>query len=223
MYLSRLFPNIRNAAARRDLTQLYQMHRTIMRSFPEILPEDNGNGRVLFRLDELPGDTPVLLVQSPLLPDWSKLPVGYLDRKPEGKPFTPALAHGQMVAFRLRANPTRKQQTVVPGARYDAVGTNAKKRLGIFRAEEQEDWLRRRLDEGGLRVLRVSLSNVEKTSDNTRIHADNRRHELTFASVRFDGIAVITKPDAVVRTLQYGVGSGKAFGFGMLSLARYPS
>ena len=49
MYLSRLILNPRNRRVQREVTDPYQMHRSIMRAFPDGLkPEEE---RVLFRVE----------------------------------------------------------------------------------------------------------------------------------------------------------------------------
>src|SRR5207247_1467305 len=45
-------------------------------------------------------------------------------------------------------------------------------------------------------------------------------HEGAFLAVRFDGVLTVTDADTFRATVAGGIGSGKAFGFGLLSLAR---
>ena len=46
------------------------------------------------------------------------------------------------------------------------------------------------------------------------------RHDLAFFSVLFEGILEVAEPSRLQETLAEGIGSGKGFGFGLLSLAR---
>ena len=48
----------------------------------------------------------------------------------------------------------------------------------------------------------------------------DRTVDLTFASVLFEGRIKVTDPSAFVNSLQAGIGPAKAFGFGLLSVAR---
>lgn len=109
MYLSRLILNPRNRAVQRDLTRLSDLHKTIMSAFPDNL--DPETERVLFRLDQSRSGDLHLLVQSQGAADWGQLTSGYLLDVP-GNPATKAvdlrLQPGQMLAFRLRANPTKR-------------------------------------------------------------------------------------------------------------------
>ena len=44
------------------------------------------------------------------------------------------------------------------------------------------------------------------------------RMTLSHAGVRFDGVLEVTDPVSFAATLDSGIGSGKAFGFGLLSV-----
>ncbi|MFN9291987.1 MAG: type I-E CRISPR-associated protein Cas6/Cse3/CasE, partial [Planctomyces sp.] len=70
MYLSRLVLNRAKRDVQRDLGSLYELHRTLMRGFPDVA--EGGAGRVLFRLEisrEDDGEAAVL-VQSQHEPGW---------------------------------------------------------------------------------------------------------------------------------------------------------
>ena len=49
--------------------------------------------------------------------------------------------------------------------------------------------------------------------------ADDCNHNLKFLSVQFDGILQVIEPKRFRKTLVEGIGSGKAYGFGLLSIA----
>lgn len=87
MHLTRLLLNLRSADARRDLGNAHNMHRRVMSAFPDEQLGDGARGKhgVLFRVDDVRGDTHVL-VQSETAPDWGKLPIGYLRETFEPNP-----------------------------------------------------------------------------------------------------------------------------------------
>ena len=214
MYLSRLILNPRNRCVQKEVADPYQMHRSLMKAFPDNL--EQGAERVLFRLEAHPGTGAlILLVQSLTLPDWSwlaepdardyLLPVD--EPNPAVKPFDLNLAPGQVLAFRLRANPTVKR-------RFD---DETHKRVGLYREEEQIEWLKRKGERGGFRVLSVRTSNQD--SVNGYIRRDEERHKLKLLAVQFDGLLQVTDPDRLCETVRQGIGSGKGLGFGLLSLA----
>lgn len=220
MYLSRLILNPRNRRVQREIADPYQMHRSLMRSFPDEL--EAGEERVLFRVDSQPrAGALTLLVQSLTEPDWSWLDEpgarGYLvaehllppgvDHNPATKPCELKLAPGQVLAFRLRANPTVKRK--FPGGDH--------KRVGLYREEEQMAWLGRKGEPGGFRLLSLSVRDDSDVGGRIRRHGET--HKLKLCAVRFDGILEVTDPGRLQETVRQGVGSGKGLGFGLLSLA----
>ena len=214
MYLSRLILNPRNRRVQKEVADPYQMHRSLMRAFPDDL--EAGTERVLFRLDSSPRTgTLAVLVQSLTQPDWSWVAEpgarGYLvptgEPNPAVKSFDLHLAPGQVLAFRLRANPTVKR--TVDGK---------KKRMGLYREEEQIKWLERKAEQSGFRVLSARTSSQETVGG--RIHDGDNTHKLRLFSVQFDGLLQVIDSDRLRESVQCGLGSGKGLGFGLLSLAR---
>jgi CRISPR system Cascade subunit CasE len=214
MYLSRLILNPRSRRVQKEIAQPYQMHKSLMRAFPDNLAK--GDERVLFRLETARTGALTLLVQSLTLPDWSWLAEpdarGYLlpvdEPNPAVKSFDFNLVPGQVLAFRLRANPTVKR-------RFDS---GDHKRVGIYGEEKQIEWLKRKGEQGGFRVLSVRTSNQDTV--NGYIRHDKERHKLKLLAVQFDGQLQVTDPGRLCETVRRGVGSGKGLGFGLLSLAK---
>ena len=217
MYLSRLILNPRHRRVQKEVAAPYQMHRSLMNAFPDNLAK--GAERVLFRLETGRTGTLTLLVQSLTLPDWSWLAEsnarGYLlpvdEPNPAVKSFDLNLAIGQVLAFRLRANPTARRR--LPDGK--------RKRVGLCREEEQIEWLKRKGEQGGFYVLSVRTSNQDTV--NGYIRRDEERHKLKLLAVQFDGLLQVTDPHRLHETVRQGIGSGKAMGFGLLSLARPPA
>jgi len=218
MYLSRLILNPRQRRIQREVANPYELHRSLMRAFPDDLQE--GDERVLFRLETSPSGTLTLLVQSWMLPDWSclaqpdfrgyLLPVG--EPNPAVKSFDLDLAPGQTLAFRLRANPTVKHW--YPNEK----GEKRPKRVGIYDEEEQIEWLRRKGKLGGFRLVSARTGGQEDVGG--KIKHDEGTHKLKLAAVQFDGLLQVTDPDRLHEAVRQGIGSAKGFGFGLLSLAR---
>ena len=216
MYLSRLILNPRSVSVRQDIATPYEMHRTIMRAFAGSKPA--GDGRVLWRLDrDRRNGAPVLYVQSPSKPTWEALSTEYPDYllPPAGEPnpavrddFPPAFRVGQTLSFRLRANPTVKKKVT---------GKKNGRRLGIIGEELQIKWLRRKGERGGFSLL----SAVAVCEDQPKALKKGKKHgaPLSLLSVRFEGVLAVTDPERFTQTLAAGIGSGKAFGFGLLSIA----
>ncbi len=227
MYLSQLTLNPRNAQVRSELARPYEMHRTLSNGFTRgafhVERDADEAAGVLFRV-EANGDEHAVrvLVQSHGAPDWSALENkrdarghAYLLRAVEQKSFELHLARGQRVAFRLRANPTKRRKS-------DG------KRIGIVNAAEQLEWLRVKVqgDEkrkslaGGFKLVRAMVGGEEFFKNTEAIHHAAGAHDLKLLSAQFDGVLQVEDPNKAAETVARGIGSGKAFGFGLLSLAR---
>lgn len=253
MFLSKLILNHRNRDVRRDLADCHNLHRSVMSAFPHLnSPSARDELAVLHRLEvNLRSGALVVFVQSAAEPDWNQLPSGYLleaEDNPACKPINgsySALRDGQQLAFRLRANPTKKV------AAFDAEGNKKKNgtRAELHGEQKQTEWLVRKSAQHGFQLLRLRISQdqtaarqmfeMTEPSDlptvapaNVRANPAikicgwrgeaNRRAEkdrLTFGAVIFEGLLEITDADKFKQALANGIGSGKAYGFGLLSVA----
>lgn len=200
MYLSRLVLNPRHPLARRDLGNPYDMHATLL-----WLYEDPKAARPLWRSES--ARPPTVLLQSLVRPDFSRLDkrdgfAGYFAQAPETKPYElPRRLHeGQVLRFRLEANPT-----VTRGGR----------RHGLRRVEEQLLWLRRQAEKAGFSVLGATVSRTERWSVRKR----GQEQAIVLWVARFDGVLQVRDPDRLREAIQKGIGHGKAFGLGLLSVA----
>lgn len=216
MYLSRLILNPRSRAVQHDLTDSYELHRTVMRGFPEgevkIARTAANAAGVLFRLDEDQRSGQIfLLVQSKQQPNWSLLSADYLlppdpfdpaGENPAVKSFAPKVQQGQRLNFRLVGNPTKRLGK--------SFGEDKGKRVGIYKTEEQLQWLCKKAAVSGFRILTV-LPMQESVSKS--------RRGAKLITVRFDGVLQVIEPESFVNTVAAGIGSGKAFGCGLLSIA----
>jgi CRISPR system Cascade subunit CasE len=210
MFFSRLLLNPRSRRVLHDAADPYEMHRTVLRGFPD--KANGGPGRVLWRLErEKPSHPQTLLVQSEKQPDWdpllAELPPYYLTEEtldglanPDTKQRDPVFVLRQQFVFRLRANPTVKRDG---------------KRHGLFREEDQLGWLARKGHQGGfaVRSARIVPEGTVRAKLRTSV-------PLAFFSVLYEGLLEVTEPTQFQATLAEGVGSAKGFGFGLLSLAR---
>ncbi|MHB1356278.1 MAG: type I-E CRISPR-associated protein Cas6/Cse3/CasE [Anaerolineae bacterium] len=203
MYLSRLFIN-RSRLAWNWVTNPYRIHQRLMMAL-------DGDPRVLFR-PESRQDLTCLLAQSCCAPRWDFAFDGFavLACAPECKPFDPTFTEGQVFAFRLRANPTAKRTDPED---------NKKKRVGIYREEEQLAWLTRKGEVGGFKLLRAQVRDDGLLGSFIPAKENEQEHALKLLAVQFDGLLQVTDPTVLRATLQAGIGSAKGFGFGLLSLA----
>lgn len=222
MYLSLLILNPRNRRVQSELARPYELHRSVLSAFPALKAE---NERVLFRVEQdAHQDRLGLLVQSECEPDWSwaELAPGYLlaGEPVAVKQFALSLQAGQVLAFRLRANPTvKKKSHQEPGQEPPRNGI----RLGLLREEEQRAWLERKGEQQGFRVLRLLITpeGMQVGYQPARDPAGSGRGQrrLVHAAVRYEGLLQVTNPELLSEAVRAGIGSAKGFGFGLLSLA----
>lgn len=209
MYLTRLTLNPKDRRALRDLASPYEMHRTLSRAFPSA--SEGGPGRVLFRVEPVrDGQPPTVLVQSDKEPNWSVLDNRYVDdhavsqvvftTENSDSPETIQFRTDDQLLFRLLANPTVKRDG---------------KRHGLMGEEDQRQWLLRKAKAGGFQVDSDHLLIVKMGILRSRVRSAVR----SWLAVRFEGRLTVEEPTSFVESLNSGIGSGKAFGFGLLSVA----
>ncbi len=217
MYLSRLILHPRSRQARRDAASPYELHRTLARGFvtPEGVNYRSHHG-VLFRVEPPVYGVKglVVLVQSQTFPDWHELPEDYL-LDAETLPQEPSLATGQSFAFRLVANPTRKVKR--PDHRQ---GRRVGLRDTLTEAGTSPvlDWLHRK---GAQHGFTVTFAVVNPFVLGSSAHAADDKSNLPLWGARFDGLLRVTDAERFMNGLRSGIGPAKAFGFGLLSLARH--
>ena len=206
MYLSKLMLNPSPAAraVQRDLASPYQLHRTLMRAFPD--KSSGGPGRVLFRVEPMrEDDPPVVLVQSEKEPDWSPLlEEGHHVLIADSKQFDISVRAGQLLRFRLRANPTV---------------CRAGKRHGLVRHEDQCEWLKRKAAGAGFEPLDFTVRRSARYV--SRVRAGEGATTQTHLGVDYEGLLKVTDPNLFTATLARGIGSAKGYGFGLLSVAPF--
>src|SRR5262249_41388200 len=113
------------------------------------------------------------------------------------------------------------------------------KRVEIRDEEQQIAWLQRKGREAGFRLASVRLNhavpnvylapqgklfgyrrNSQENSTDSAREASGINRRMAFGSALFEGELIVTDADAFREALVKGIGSGKAYGFGLLSIAR---
>jgi len=227
MYLSRLILNPRSRQVRNELADPYEMHRTNSKAFPDgLFKVERGvenAANVLFRVDLQPRTgVPTLIVQSHQRPEWSFLLANRKDYLLRGNDLprdveNPAIKElnlhfyeGQLLAFRLRANPTVKK---------GREGKRQGQRLGLLREEDQRNWLERKFEFAGAALINVNIVNEQFTCGKLFKEQEEKKR-MYFLSIQFDGILQVKDRNKLMSNIATGFGSAKGFGFGLLSLAR---
>jgi len=245
MFLTQFPINRTRRETQRLLGSPYRMHAAVVGSFPPDGSRVSGS-RVLWRVDVEPSAT-YLYIVSPGEPSLVGLDeqVGFPDRPPQWmtRPYESLLdkiAVGQHWSFRLTANPVRDVLQDRSGARASVTG----KRVGHVTVSQQESWLIGQAAQAnrnaGVAALAVASAEDSRAGRNgfavcsdesghpTLIVSNRHRYDLrkaegskpiTLVTAQFDGVLEVTDSERLRHALTHGIGHGKAFGCGLLTLA----
>jgi len=190
--------------ARRKLWDTYDWHQAVWECFPG---HPNAIRDFLTRLDHIPCGfrLTILSMQPPDRPRWCTESGWHSIAIP------PAYFHRTHFAFQLRVNPTKKVRVA------NANGSPKKngRRVPIGQPAELAAWLTRKGSVGGFGIEMETLQVIPEGLQ----HFVQTRRRGTHSSVDFRGTLQITAPKKFYQTLQKGIGSAKAFGFGLLVIA----
>lgn len=182
----------------------YAWHKRVWEAFPG---EPEASRDFLTRLDDTGSDFRLLILSRnpPVRPDWCP--------SDAWKPRTIAdefFAH-TAYHFSLLANPTRKRVV------RDADGQRKKngRREPIVTREDLIDWLARKGTQHGFEFDAASL----KTVPRPRQPFLKKGAAGTHTATEFSGLLRVTDPALFHQAAITGIGSAKAFGFGMLCLS----
>jgi CRISPR system Cascade subunit CasE len=286
MYLSCLLINVgdnpdRPRPGRLWLRNLYRVHQRLCMAFPSterktkdcdflapFIPKEFADVHTrrspeqgfLFRVDPLPGNRAVILVQSAREPDWDyafKNANFLLAGPAQTKPFEPQYSARQRLRFRLLANPVRKirlkdrddnllTEHMSKGPNNEPLNAQWHGKKVPVPHEDLKKWLERRAEPAwvapknskdqhppGFKIEEIvnvqpGYVYVNKGRDHTAADANGKnsssetekKTSRRICSALFEGVLEVTNTDIFRQTLASGIGSGKAFGFGLLSVAR---
>ena len=218
MYFSRVVINPHLWNARRALASLERLHAIVARATSEAQQNvDGSDERPLWRLDQSGGGKgPRLYIVSRRVPDLGVL-MEQLGTGPqelaftEYEPFLDQLRRGQEWGFRCRANPTKSIGSGQAGVRG--------RRTGIVSRDEQLDWF---FDQARRNGFHMPINRMEAPEvlikESTLVSFKRHGGNVTLSSVVFDGVLAIDDPDALKEAMITGVGRGKGYGFGLLTL-----
>ena len=223
-YLTSLRLNERNRQAARDLTNCHDMHRTVMSMISDPRAESGDQVRrstqTLYRISQY-GGAPELLIQSANLPNPSTLPDGYHSQHrilDLDLVLTRITARCQ-IRYSLLAAPVRSiRDPLTPGIRG--------KKHPLTSVEQVAGWWLARVPSlglaagtpepdatPGLAVDRAPFSGGRK------VHAPTGRSQrIQHRAFKITGSASVTDPTVLHQALLDGIGPGKAYGLGLLTV-----
>ena len=182
------------------------------------------DAKFLFCIEPQSNGRVVILVQSATAPDWDYAfhNAGYLlSAAPRIITRETSFPAGEQLRFRLTANPTKKIGT--------KTGPDGKRNNGRrvpVRDEELDDWLERRARNSGFMVQRVLSTQTgfvyfdKRPAYKASATPDGQAEKARLRSVCYEGLLEVTHTGDFQKAIIHGIGPEKAFGFGLLCLAR---
>lgn len=185
----------------RHVRNPYDWHRALWQLFPD-QPEEKRS--FLFRIEQQQtGIGAQLLLQSEIVPVSCNAEVQLL-AEPKQVDIS-VLPSGASLRFRLKAN-------VVKTIR-DEKDAERSIRVPLIKEEQQIEWLQRKLADC------ASIDSVMLTQ-NPPVFFNRKGSAGKLVTVTFDGSLQVTDLKQFQKHVQLGIGPAKAFGCGLLSLAR---
>ncbi|MCK9622388.1 MAG: type I-E CRISPR-associated protein Cas6/Cse3/CasE [Methylobacter sp.] len=188
----------------------YQLHQALWRLFPGL---EDADREFLFRVEQLQkGMGAQVLMQSAIQPQSGEQSPALLAQRE----YVLNVQNGQRLRFRLRANPIKTIKDSSKGSVEKKGKTFTKTvRVPLLHEEQQQAWLERKLQAfAQLDTLIVQPEPVLYFRKNK----EGRSGKIQ--TVMFDGVLTITDAEAFSNQITQGIGPAKAFGCGLLSLAR---
>ena len=214
MFLSRIALDTKRRETMRALASPRLLHGAVEQSC------SGGKQRKLWRIDWL-GETCYLLVLSEKKPDFANLEKQFGYRNPAQKwetrdygPLLSRLQSGQVWRFRLRANPVRSS------FREKEETTGRGKVFAHVTHDQQKQWLRSRAEACGF-ALEEDAFDVVHTQWLKFSKYENGSQKVSLRTATFEGVLTIRSAERFKQALVSGIGRAKAYGCGLLTLARY--
>jgi CRISPR system Cascade subunit CasE len=211
IYFSKLDLDLHSRLSRRDLGNFYELHRTIMRGFPDKTTREQA--KVLFRLEKRLDRNQyfqTVLVQSSIAPDWRFLETqnSYLHHSPiQVKQADLVFKERQMFRFFLRANPCYRE-------------SKSKRIYGLYAFKEQMNWIMRKAEQNGFTFWQESVQINKYPYLEIQKKNEAEVYDIQLNIVDFSGFLQIANPDFFLDGMKNGIGRGRSFGCGMLSLSK---
>lgn len=204
LHLTQILVSYEDAVRLLHLRDTYDWHQRVWQAFGG---RDGQARDFLIRVDRQEEAFRVIILSrsAPARPDWC--PTDCFGTKVIPDNF---FAHARY-RFSLLANPTKKIRSNQAGQR-----TKNGRRVPLTKREELVAWLQRKADAGGFSLNLDSLRTIPRGRE--FFHKDGTSHG-THTAVDFQGELTVSDPVQFRATVAAGIGSAKAFGFGLLVLA----
>ncbi len=191
-------------AIKHGLRDSYSWHQKVWEAFPE---RDGEKRDFLTRLDDTDSRFRLLILSEspPVRPDWCPVDCWLTKEMDDG------FLNHETFQFSLLANATTKKVVRNPD------GTRKKngQRIPVVGDDELTFWLNRKAELHGFTLA----SNDLKISSMPRNYFIKKGKSGLHQGTNFQGILKVTDPDLFREALVKGIGTAKAFGFGMLCIS----
>ena len=241
IHLTKMILNPNSRRVWDDLGNLQNMHRMVSKAFPAVENEDaaphherktpRNEFNLLHRLDfDARNGKAVLFVQSGIKPNWSFLQADYavqIECKTVHEQYS-KIENGMRLLFRLCANPTKrvgKSDSQADERFKPSDERKIRRRVELRTDEEKIGWLKRKGEDAGFQLTDVR---IKEAVENAVAHSSSKQFgrrgrgdkKMTFGAVVFEGVLQVTDAEKFRESLMIGIGTGKAYGFGLMSVAR---
>lgn len=211
MILTRTNLNLARPRAKQLLGSPQAMHAAVLAGFPPGIEP----ARPLWRIDTDDPVRPHLYVVSAERPDMTHVeeqagwPSHPTTVSADYGPFLERLEAGQQWMFRLVANPSH----------YATL--DGRQRLVAHQStRHQVEWLRGRSESMGVDLGSEDEPTFTVVKKEWRKFRHGDKGRITFLAVTYEGVLTVKQPDALREALTSGVGRKRAYGCGLLTLAR---
>ena len=227
MYLSRVSLDLTRLDTVAFASSPYKVHAAVERAFAPDAVRESEKGRILWRLDEAPGNEREawLYVMSPDKPDFTHIcdqdavePAHAWATK-DYDPVLDRISEGQLWQFRLKANPVRK--VFIDKGRRERAGIVGTLQGHVTEAQ-QRAWLLDRAEANGFCISQTEAGYEQLVVSHRRREKFKRKSDvITLATAQYDGVLEVTDAKAFRHTLGFGLGRARGFGCGLLTIAPF--
>ena len=208
MYLTRMELSTERRATLKALASPSRIHGIVESAF------SGERKRNLWRIDSLNGKV-YLMILSEDEPDLSNAAAQYAplrDQTWQTKSIESLLdrvTDGSTWRFRLTANPTRSIN--IPGERG--------KVKACVTVDDQKQWLVRKSEDNGFAVEYYGFDVVHSHWYKFQ-KGNDRNRTVTLRGITYEGILTVTDKEKFKEALTRGIGRGKAYGMGLMTIIR---
>lgn len=202
MYLTKIEMPLAERAVRAALSDCQKMHRLVMGLF-DAKREEVG---VLYRARTQNARVTLYLYSDMPVKEERVFPWMELTGPRDVSAWLDQMRTGQTRRFDLLA---------VPAKKIAVEGRKNSRRCILRTLEERTAWLERKGARYGFHILSVQEQGEIRL---TGIHGEGSGGSMKFSAYHYNGVLEITEEKAFRRGISDGIGSGKAYGLGMLLL-----